>query len=151
VALQYVLNQASTCNDRPLRTLKRSQEILETCIKNLKSAYTVIDGIDECSSADKKLIATFFKTSINSFQDDGIGIRCIFCCQSDEDTARLFRGIRALDTVGDGLHKDIMNFCKNESEVIKQKFKLSNVETEENANKVSAEAAGMHHSKFLLL
>lgn len=149
-ALQYLLNQASTCNERPLRTLKRSQEILETCLRNLKSAYIIIDGIDECSSADKKSIATFFKTSIYSLQDDCIDIRCIFSCQSDEDTARLFRGIPALDIVGDGLNKDIKNFCKLGSEAIKQKFTLSNVETEQIAEKVSTEAAGMYYSKFLL-
>jgi hypothetical protein len=150
-ALQYLLDQASTCGERPLRTLKRSQEILETCLRNLKSAYIIIDGIDECNSADKKAIATFFRTSIPSLQDDGIDVRCIFSCQSDEDTARLFRGIPALDIVGDGLNKDIKNFCKIESEAIKQIFKLSDVETEEIAEKVSTEAAGVYYFKLFLL
>jgi hypothetical protein len=150
-ALQYLLDQASTCGERPLRTLKRSQEIFETCLRNLKSAYIIIDGIDECNSADKKAIATFFKTSIRSMQDERVDARCIFSCQSDEDTARLFRGIPALDIVGDGLNKDIKNFCKIESEILKQRFKLPNVEREQIAEKVSAEAAGMYYFKHHLL
>jgi hypothetical protein len=117
----------------------------------MKSAYIIIDGIDECSPADKKGIATFFKTLTRSLQDDCVDVRCMFSCQSDEDTARLFRGIPALDIVGDGLNKDIKNFCKIESEAIKQIFTLSNVETEEIAEKVSTEAAGMYYFKFLLL
>lgn len=148
--LQYLLIEASTCGERPLRTLKRSQEILETCLKTLKAAYVVIDGIDECSSADKKTIATFFKASVNSLQDDGIDIRCMFSCQSDEDTAKLFRGIPALDIVGDGLKKDINNFCKIESEDIKQIFRLSNAETEEIVERVSSEAAGSYYYRIVV-
>ena len=138
--------QASTSNERPLRTIKPSQEILEACLRSLKSVYIIIDGIDECNSADKKLIATFFKALV---QDDNIDVRCLFSCQSDEDTPKLFRSMPALDIVGDGLKNDIKNFCNIESETIQQIFNLSDAETGEIAEKVATEAAGKYRHESI--
>lgn len=147
VALHHVFDQATLSGERPLRTLKRSQDILQTCLRTLSSVYIVIDGIDECSVPDKRSIATFMKSTVSTLQNDDINIRCLFSSQHDEDTSKLFRGVSTLDiNAGEALDNDIKNFCLHEGEVLKTRFALSEPETEGYSLQVSAAAKGMSGS-----
>jgi hypothetical protein len=143
--LPYVYEMAAQSGEKPLGTLKLTKEILENCLMSLDEVYIVIDGLDECPPAEKKSIASWFQNVVDSVSEDGGGrMRCLFLSQNDKETSRLFKGlpsvlIRSADLVG-----DIKTFCKTEGEKIKEKFVLSDPETEKIVQKVSQEAKGRY-------
>lgn len=94
--------------------VKRSQEILETCLRNLKSVYIIIAELMNAVLLVRKRLRHSLRL-LTLIAGDSIDVRYMFSCQSDEDTARFFQGIPGLDILGDRLNKDIKNFWKIES------------------------------------
>jgi hypothetical protein len=109
--LPYVFEQSATSGERQLKSIAKTKDILEICLKSLNDVYIVIDGLDECESVEKRNIANWFKEKTLSLQDEGVNIRCLFSCQSDEVTNKLLRAIPSFDIGGSGLTKDIKTFC----------------------------------------
>lgn len=143
--LPYVYEEAATCGEKPLKTLKRSQEILENCLKSLNKAYVIVDGIDECPPSEKKTIASWFQTLVTSMsEDDPARMRCIFSSQNDRETGRLFKGLPSVVIKSADLLGDITTFCNIEGDKIKTKFSLPDREKQEIIQKVSCEAKGRY-------
>lgn len=141
--LSYVYEEAATSGEKPLNTLKRSQEILEVALKNLDKAYLVIDGVDECSPNEKKIIAPWLQTLVRSLsENDHAPMKCVFFSQNDKDTGRLFKGLPLVPIRSADLSGDIMTFCTIEAGKIQEKFSLPDSEAQEIVQKVSHEAKG---------
>ncbi|KAH0563181.1 hypothetical protein GP486_002248 [Trichoglossum hirsutum] len=140
----YVYEKAATCGEKPLKTLKRSQDILEIALKSLDRVCIIIDGLDECPPSEKETIASWFQTLIRSMsEDDYADMKCIFLCQSDKETSKLFKGLPSVLMGSADLAGDIETFCKIEGEKIKNKFALLDPEKDEIIQKVSHEAKDM--------
>ena len=143
--LPYIYEEAATCGEKPLKTLKRSQEILERCLKSLDKAYIIVDGLDECPPSEKKTIASWFQTLVNLvWEDDRARMRCIFLSQNDKETGRLFKGLPSVLIRSADLFGDIKTFCNVEGDKIKTKFLLPDREKDEIIQKVSNEAKGRY-------
>jgi hypothetical protein len=143
--LPYVYEEAATSGEKPLQTLKRSQEILEKSLKSFDNVYIIVDGLDECQPREKKTIASWFHALVYSVsEDDGMKMRCLFLSQIDKETSRLFNGLPSLLIRTADLVRDIKTFCKIEGQKIKNKFALPDSETEEIIEKVSHDAKGGH-------
>lgn len=141
----YVYEKAATCGEKPLKTLKRSQDTLEVALKSLDNVYIVVDGLDECPPSEKEAIASWFQTLIHSMsEDDRANMRCIFLCQNDKETSKLFKGLPSVQIGSADLAGDIKTFCRIEGERIKNKFALSDSEKDEIVQKVSHEAKGRY-------
>lgn len=145
--LSYVYEEAATSGEKPLNTLKRSQEILGVALKSLDKVYLIIDGLDECPPNEKKIIAPWLQTLVRSLsENDHAPMKCVFFSQSDKEIGKLFKGLLSVPIRSADLDGDIMTFCKIEAQKIQQKFDLPDSETEEIIQKVSHEAKG----KFFL-
>lgn len=128
-----------------MKTLKRSQEMLERAIKSLDKVYIIVDGLDECPPGEKKIIASWFQTLVYSIsEDDKVHLRCLFLSQDDKETRILFKGLPSVQIRSQDLAGDIKTFCKIEAEKIKNKFSLSDSEKAEIIQKVSLEAKGRY-------
>lgn len=143
--LPYVYEEAATCGEKPLKTLKRSQEILERSLKSLDKVYIIVDGLDECPPSEKKTIASWFQTLVSSVsEDERVRMRCLFLSQNDKETGRLFKGLPSVSIRSEDLLGDIKKFCNIEGDKIKNRFGLPDHEKEEIIQKVSYEAKGKY-------
>jgi hypothetical protein len=149
--LPYIFEQSATSGERPLSTITLSKKILETCLKSLDNVYIVIDGLDECESVERRVIATWFKDKTLALQDEGINIRCLFSCQSDEVTSKVFKNIPSFDIGGDGLARDIRTFCTVEGMNIKETLSLPDHDVHETVDKVCKEARSKIPPLFFLV
>jgi hypothetical protein len=141
--LQYVYHECALSGERPLCSIKRAQTLLETCMKNLKNIYIVIDGIDECQPEEKRKIVSWVNSITRLLQDDGNKFRCLFSCQSDEETSNLFKNIPTVQVKGAGIAQDIQNFCIVEGKNLQTKFSLTNEQIDDIVGKVSHRAEGI--------
>ena len=141
--LSYVYEEAATSGEKPLNTLKRSQEILGVALKSLDKVYLIIDGLDECPPNEKKIIAPWLQILVRSLSENNHApMKCVFFSQSDKETGKLFKGLLSVPIRSADLNGDIITFCKIEAQEIQQKFDLPDSEIEEIIQKVSHETKG---------
>lgn len=78
-------------------------------MKTFDKLYLIIDGLDECKKDEKKLISTWFKSTINAISvDDPECLRCLFISQDDNDTCKFFRDIPTLHIINANHKEDII-------------------------------------------
>jgi hypothetical protein len=154
--LSYVYEQAATSGQRPLKTTKCAEDVLQTALKCLGQVYIVIDGLDECNVREKSTIAAWFKNVIKGeSQDRCTPIRCLFLSQIDRETGNLLKLVPQF-SIGDvGLARDIRIFCKIEVAKVKRKFELPESECDKIVERVTNKAQGKYlvvtdryHSSF---
>ncbi|KAF2178019.1 hypothetical protein K469DRAFT_601007, partial [Zopfia rhizophila CBS 207.26] len=141
--LSYVYEEVSKSGEKPLKTMNRSQKILDIAIRNLNNVYIIIDGLDECLPGEKRVIASWFRGLTQSANDDGINLRCLFSSQSDQETSKALKGLPLIHLDSSTLLADLEIFCNVEAEKIKTKFDLTDTEKRQIIEKVLNEAGGM--------
>lgn len=140
--IPYAYEESLKSVEKPLRTVKLAKKILDVAVKSLNNIYIVIDGLDECDSAEKAIIASWFRELTHSANDEGVELRCLFSCQNDEITSKALRGMPSVHINARNLQNDLRIYCNREVEELQKKFELEDAECEEIAVKVINEAQG---------
>ena len=141
--LAYVYDKASACGETSLDSPKLAKELLETAFKSLGKVYVLIDGLDECDKAEKKLISSWFQSIVHSVAaSDPESLRCLFIGQHDNDAGSLFAGLPTLSISSDLNKQDILSYCSVWADKIQEKFRLSDIEKLSIATEISERAGG---------
>jgi hypothetical protein len=138
--LPYVLEESAKGLGTTLTTTRDAEKILNVCIQGLSSSYVVIDGLDECKPGEKRRLVSWFTGLARRLKDDGLGLRCLFSSQRDEETSKLYRGVPVINVESEGLALDIEKFCTMECERVKSKFSLPSSEADQMTQKVAKDA-----------
>ena len=149
VLLPFFYEEMSTSGEKPLKTMARSQRILETGVKSLNRVYIIVDGLDECVAGGNGPLISWFKKVASAISDSGQYMRCLFLSQSDEEASRLFKGVPTIMINSSHLEADIKTFCEVESQKIMAKFALQEVERDQIVERVRREAHGTHITNII--
>jgi len=117
--------------------------MLDIALRKFDKVYIILDGLDECPIKEKKLIASWFRSVVDSIsEDEPEAMRCLFVSQDDNDCGKLFSGIpiAKISTIENS--SDILVFCQSWAKNIQQKFRLSEAEESSIAIKVTQRADG---------
>lgn len=102
------------------------EELLVHAFKNCKTAYIIIDGLDECPRMERKNIASWFRKLVEDLpQDEADRYRCLFISQDDGVARKDFSGIASIKITTDDNKGDIDEYCRVEANNLKNEFRLS--------------------------
>lgn len=136
----YLFEVATTRGEPTLRTNKLAHEVLGVCLKATGIVYAIIDGIDECQQTEQKHIAEFW---ISHVENNGYSCHCVLFSQDDASTRALFSRLPSIQVQGNHHNNDVQSFCSIGAQKIRDKFGLSQHETDIIASQTWLQARSM--------
>jgi hypothetical protein len=141
--LAYFYENASTSGKSLLNSINIAKDMLEIALRKFDKVYIILDGLDECQIKEKKLIASWFRSIVDTIsENEPEAMRCLFVSQDDNDCGKLFSGIPITKISSIENSSDISAFCQSWAKSMLQKFCLSEAEGSSIATKVTQRADG---------
>ncbi|KAF8459944.1 hypothetical protein BDZ91DRAFT_785581, partial [Kalaharituber pfeilii] len=126
-------------------TLKASNlllELLEVAMKNSKTSYVIIDGLDECEKTERRKIISTLQSISESINQQVPGtIRLLFISTNEPDIRRQLSSIVKIQLKPND--DDIRQYTTVWTAKIQKRFRLSDAETDNIIAKVLERAQGM--------
>lgn len=123
--LQHFYEMSSRSGEIVLNNPTFAKDLLDTALGLCDRAYIVIDGIDECNRGERKEIATFFRTYVQSLsRTECDRVRCLFISQDDGYGRKDFSMIPSLKITAIDNRADIEAYAKAWDAKIRTKFEV---------------------------
>lgn len=141
--LHYFYEKACNSGEASLRSPARIEELLHFAFDNCKSAYIIIDGVDECERDERKNISQWFKKLVEDLPPaDPDRLRCLFVSQDDGISRKDFSGIARIKITPEDSKPDLDLYCQDESDKLRQKLGFPENRAREMAQHVSTTVEG---------
>lgn len=121
--LAYLHEQCLASGQTSLVSLQLCEDILRTCLAAMGPVYIIIDGIDECDSAERKAILSLMTSLVANCTEPG-RLRALFISQEENDIRKLLRGCQVLRLTDEHNRSDIESYAMQKSQEIQLKFQL---------------------------
>jgi hypothetical protein len=129
--IPYCYEKYQISGELNLTSSALAEQLLKLSFELIPKSTTVIDGLDECTSDQRKSIMTFFTMMVNKCDEKDAGkLRVLFISQDFPDIAK---GLQAADTLritSKDNEKDIEAYIHHWSRKISDKYTLD--ETQKN-------------------
>ncbi|KAL7933255.1 hypothetical protein V8C35DRAFT_305329 [Trichoderma chlorosporum] len=123
------------------------EELLELGFGNCKSAYIILDGLDECPREQRKIVTQRFRQLVEDLPTtDSQKLRCLFFSQDDGAARKDFSGLESIEVSVEDTKHDIEEYCRIEAVKLKESLKMS----DEQAGKIADTVAKSVEGLFLL-
>jgi hypothetical protein len=124
--IPYFFEEATNSTEPILTSPPVTNKLLDMSIRNCKSVYIILDGIDECSREERKLITSWFRKIIEELPPTNAeSIRCLFVSQDDGPARKDFAGLLAITIRSQDNEADIEEYSSVWVGRIKEKFAIS--------------------------
>lgn len=124
--------------------LETAKNLTQVVLATFDSVWLVVDGLDECPKQAKRPITTFFRSFVDSSNQQASGkFRCSFFSQDDNDIGDLLKGVPTFTITGVHNIGDIRSFCQLKAQTIQQEFEYPEEKSKRMAEKISSKADGM--------
>ncbi|KAJ2989302.1 hypothetical protein NUW58_g3537 [Xylaria curta] len=108
------------------------EELLSLAFANCRSAYVILDGVDECPRDERKYIAQWFRKIVENLpNNEPDKIRCLFISQDDGYARKDFVGLASIKITVDDNRHDINEYSRIEANKLRENCPLL---TEEKAS-----------------
>ncbi|KAJ5373531.1 hypothetical protein N7517_005537 [Penicillium concentricum] len=142
--LLYFYQQCCNSKDAVLTSPEKVTTLLTFALKNCKSAYIIIDGLDECERDQRKDIAQWFRTLVETLPiAEPWRLRCLFTSQNDSLSRKDFDEIASLTIRTDDIKNDLQGFCRREADQLRASLYISEDMADSIAARVAQQAGGM--------
>lgn len=141
--LPYFYQECCTSKEPILQTPEKIQKLLDTALAHCKSAYIVLDGLDECKREDRKEISLWFRERVDNLPpSEPWRLRCLFTSRDDGHGRKDFEDIDTININPSDIAKDLETFCQRQADLLRVKFQLTTDKADDIASAVSQRAAG---------
>lgn len=124
-----------------------TEELLELGFGNCKSAYIILDGLDECPREQRKVITRRFRKLVEDLPATAPErLRCLFLSQDDGFARKDFSDLASIQISVEATKHDIEEYCRIEAAKLKESLKMS----DEQASKIASTVAKSVDGLFLL-
>lgn len=142
--LLYFYQECCNSKEAVLTSPEKLTKLLDFAFKNCKSAYIIIDGLDECERDQRKSIAQWFRTLVESLPiTEPWRLRCLFTSQNDSLARKDFDEIASLTIGPDDIKNDLQGFCRREADQLRASLYISEDMADSIAATVAQQAGGM--------
>jgi hypothetical protein len=108
-----------------LNTTGLAEKLLKLFCSRIAKLYVIIDGLDECDPAQRKLVLLFFTKMVNHCDELDPGkLRVLFVSQDYTDIAKALQAAPILKLTAEDNKSDIKNYVCHWSKKIQQKFDI---------------------------
>lgn len=120
------------------------QELLTLAFGNCKSAYIILDGLDECPRDQRKTITQWFRKLVEDLPNsEPERLRCLFVSQDDGVARKDFAGLTSIKVGVEDNKNDIEKYCQSNACKLKESFLLTDERASAIATTVATSVKGM--------
>ncbi|KAI0098179.1 putative zinc finger protein [Nemania sp. FL0031] len=124
------------------------EELLNLAFGNCKSAYIIIDGLDECPRDQRKYITQWFRRLVEDLpNDEPQRLRCVFISQDDGIARKDLAGLASIKIEAENNRRDIEEYSRIEAQKLKQSCPML---TQEKASRIASGVVHAAGGLFLL-
>ncbi|KAI1736472.1 putative zinc finger protein [Xylaria scruposa] len=124
------------------------KELLSLAFGNCKSAYIILDGLDECPRDQRKDITQWFRKLIEDLPtNEPEKVRCLFVSQDDGVARKDFAGVASIKITPGDNKSDIEEYSRKEAKKLRENCPSL---TDEKACKIANAVADCAEGLFLL-
>ncbi|KAI1121431.1 putative zinc finger protein [Nemania abortiva] len=124
------------------------EELLNLAFKNCKSAYIILDGLDECPRDQRKYITQWFRRLVEDLpKNEPERLRCLFVSQDDGPARKDFAELASIKIGVEDNRNDIEEYSRIEANKLRESCPSL---TEEKANEIAENVANVAEGLFLL-
>ena len=129
--LPYLYHSCISSGQVTLTSPQLCKELLEVALKSLPKSYIIVDGLDECSIAERKMMISILTSTIGDSSPGSL--RGLFISQDENDIRRLLQQASSIRISENDNKEDIRKFSDLWAQRIQDKFELA----QENADYIS--------------
>lgn len=134
----YFYQNCCESGETVLESRATIEKLLKTGLDSCKSAYIIIDGLDECGRENRKEIAQYFRNAVADLPtSEPDRLRCLFVSQDDAYSKHDFSGIPSIKIKVEDNKKDIESYCLAESEKLTSDSRYSYHLARERASEIA--------------
>lgn len=149
--LLYLHRKHCDSNEAVLSSIPLIQEILKFLLSSCKSAYIIIDGLDECERQERKIITRWFRHLIESLPEHAPDrLRCLYISQDDRIGVKDLQGLAKIIIEPRDNKQDVIVYSRVQAEELGRKFEFSEDESSRIAVAVADSAKGMNQMNWLV-
>lgn len=142
--LLYFYQKCCSSGEAVLTSPTLVEELLHLAFRNCKSAYIVLDGLDECAREERKKITQWFRKLVEDLPaSEPERLRCLFISQDDGVSRKDFSGLASIKIRTEDNKHDIDEYCRVEANKLKETFPLSDEKASTIASTVANSVKGM--------
>jgi hypothetical protein len=150
--LLYLYRKHCDSNEAVLSSMPLVQEMLKFLLSSCKSAYIIIDGLDECEREERKLITQWFRHLVESLPESAPDrLRCLFVSQDDRIGSKDLQGIAKIKIEPQDNMQDVLIYSRVQANELRRQFHFSEEESSRIAIGVSESVKGMKANELAYL
>lgn len=150
--LLYLHGEHCDSNEAVLSSIPLAQEMLKFLLSSCKSAYIVIDGLDECEREERKVITQWFCHLVESLPENAPDrLRCLFVSQDDRIGTKDLQGLAKINIEPQDNKQDILVYSRVQANELRRKFDFSEEESSRIAIAVTESVKGMKPIELVCL
>ncbi|KAI3335699.1 putative zinc finger protein [Ustulina deusta] len=124
------------------------EELLSLAFGNCKSAYIILDGLDECPRDQRKYITQWFRKLIENLPiNEPEKLRCLFISQDDGIARKDFVGLASIKIRAEDSKHDIKEYSRIEADKLRENCPSV---TKEKASAIASAVVNSAEGLFLL-
>ncbi|KAJ4283695.1 hypothetical protein NW764_001253 [Fusarium oxysporum] len=142
--LLYLHRKHSDSNEAVLSSMPLAQEMLKFLLSSCKSAYIIIDGLDECEREERKVITQWFRHLVESLPENAPDrLRCLFVSQDDRIGVKDLQGLAKINIEAQDNRQDVLAYSRVQADELRRKFEFSEEESSRIAVAVTESVKGI--------
>ena len=124
--LPYFYERCCESGEAVLDSRALIEELLKLAFDNCKSAYIILDGLDECARDERKEITQWFRKLVEDLPtSEPERLRCLFVSQDDGVARKDFSGLANIKIKSEDNKHDINLYSRIEADKLKLTFNLA--------------------------
>jgi hypothetical protein len=140
----YCYDKYQASGEVTLTSAGPAKQLLELLWQRISKQFVIIDGLDECSPMERKLVLSFFTLLVDRFDAKEPGkLRVLFVSQDENDIGKALSTAAWIPLIPRDNANDIKLFVRSWSTRLRQKFQLDNAQVEYIVDSTCARADGM--------
>jgi hypothetical protein len=123
--IPYCYDKFLSSGDLTLTTQSLAEQLLRLFCEKITKQFVIIDGLDECDSAQRKLVLSFFMTMVDRCDEREPGkLRVLFVSQHFPDIEKALQTATVLKLTSEDNKNDIKAYVRDWCGKIQQKYDL---------------------------
>jgi archaellum biogenesis ATPase FlaH len=124
--IPYCYEKCLTSGEINLTSTNLAEQLLRYFFEMIPKQFVIIDGLDECSQGQRKLILNFFNTVVDKCDEREPGkLRVLFVSQTFPDIEKALAKAEMVKLTDEDNKKDIESYIKDWSKKLRQLYGLS--------------------------
>ncbi|KAI0968627.1 putative zinc finger protein [Xylaria arbuscula] len=126
-----------------------TKKLLSAAFRSCKSAYIILDGLDECPREEQKRIITWFRQLVEDLPTtEPERLRCLFVSRDDGRIRSLCDGLESINIRSENTKSDIEKYNQTEANLLKNDYPSLPMEK---INGIAEKVSNIAEGQFLLV